>query len=142
MYKLIVWVVLERNNEILLLKKPDNIEWTFTGSHVEDNESLKMAATRIVKNQTNITLNLNDLEILCVIDREMDQAYKFHVFFKASNWQGQLSNNEPAVHSEVKWHNLDDLPEGLGALAAAGIESFKTEKLYHFVDSPEPHIKH
>lgn len=142
MYKLIVWVMLEKNREILLLKKPDNSEWTFTGGHVEDDESLKMAAVRIVKKQINLNLNQSDLEILCVIDRQMDSAYKFHVFFKTSNWQGQPSNIEPNVHSEIKWHNLESLPDNIGFLAAAGVESLKTNNLYHFIDNPEPHAKH
>lgn len=142
MYKLVVWVMLEKNREILLLKKPDNSEWTFTGGHVEDNESLKMAAVRIVSQQTSINLNQDDLEILCVVDREMDSAYKFHVFFKALSWQGELENTEPNVHSEIKWHNLETLPDNIGVLAAAGVESLKTKNLYHFIDNPEPHTKH
>ncbi|RYE14889.1 MAG: NUDIX domain-containing protein [Rickettsiales bacterium] len=142
MYKVIVWVMLERENKILLLKKP-NGEWTLTGGgHVENNESLKDAALRKVQEETNLKLNSKDLEFLCVMDREMDNGYKVHVFFKASKWEGEINNNEPEIHSEIKWCDIDNIPENIGILAAAAIDSSKTGKLYHFKDEPEIHNKH
>jgi ADP-ribose pyrophosphatase YjhB (NUDIX family) len=142
MYKAIVWVILKQDNNVLLLKKPDNSEWTLTGGHVEDQESLKMAAIRIAKQQINLDIESEDLDFSCVIDRKMDSAFKLHIFFKVSKWQGELNNNEPNVHSEVEWCNLDSLPENLGILADAAINSLTSGDLYYFKDEPEAHNKH
>ncbi|RYE05842.1 MAG: NUDIX domain-containing protein [Rickettsiaceae bacterium] len=142
MYKLVVWVMIKKDEEILLLKKPDNSEWTLAGGHVEDNESLKDAAIRTVKAETSIELDYASLDLLCIIDREMDSGYKLHAFFKATQWHGELNNNEPDVHSEIKWHKLNSLPENLGALASSAVKSVNTGDFYYFENSPNKHNKH
>lgn len=142
MYKVIVWVMLEKNNKILLLKKPNNNEWTLAGGHVENNESIKKAAVRKIEEETNIKLTYDNLKFLCVMDREMDNGYKVHVFFKALDCQGEVKNNEPNIHSEIKWFDLDNLPDTLGVLASAAVNSLKTGDLYYFKDELEIHNKH
>lgn len=133
MYKLIVWTSLIKKDEILLLKKPEG-EWTLIGGHVEDNESLKMAVIREVMEEVGVQIQEDDLELLCVIDRKLDDAYKFHVFFQTKQWQGNPENKEIYIHSDMKWCKLDDLPDNLGPLASAAIESLKTKQLYYFKD--------
>jgi 8-oxo-dGTP diphosphatase len=142
MYKIITWVALIKNAEVLLLKKPDNSEWTLIGGHVEDNESSKMSAVRRTAEEIGVTINKDDLDLLCIMDRQLDNAYKLHVFFQGSQWQGAIENKEPNVHSEVKWFKLNDLPANISPLASSAIESMSTKKLYYFKDHLDIHNKH
>lgn len=142
MYKIIVWTLITDENKVLLLQKPDDSEWTLVGGHVEDNESSKMTAIREAKEEIGVDIAEEDLDILCVIDRKLDQGYKLHIFFKNLKWQGQPVNREKEVHSELKWFDFDDLPENLGELAKAAIESMQTKKLYHYKDHIDHHNKH
>ena len=142
MYKIIVWTLITKNDEVLLLKKPDNSEWVLAGGHVEDNESLKITARRRIMEEVGLRINDEDLNLLCIIDRKLDNAYKLHAFFQASKWEGEPENRESDIHSDMKWHKLDSLPDNLGVLALTAIESMKTKELYHFRDHIENHNKH
>ncbi|MGI4776472.1 MAG: NUDIX domain-containing protein [Janthinobacterium lividum] len=137
MYKIIVWALLIKKDKILLLKKPDNGEWTSVGGHVEDHESLKMAVCREAMEELGIKIQEENLSLLCVIDRKLDDAYKFHVFFHASQWEGDPVNKEPDVHTDVEWYKLSNLPDNLGPLASAAIDSLDTKQLYYFRDHQE-----
>lgn len=142
MYKIIVWTIVTYEDKILLLKKPDNSEWTLVGGHVEDNESSKMAIIRRTQEEVGLTIKEDQLEVLCVIDRKLDEGFKLHIFFKTLNWQGEPINKENDLHSELQWFKMDNLPENLGELAKAAVESIKTNKLYHFKDHIDHHNRH
>ena len=107
----VVGAVLIKNNKILLPKRsktlkkmPDKYE--FPGGKVENNESLKEALIRELKEELSINVDIKDV-------KEFDNNYlkteKFTLtIYIVANWENELTLN-PEVNSEILEVDFDEL---------------------------------
>lgn len=103
------------NDGKLLLGKRKNVAgegmWGLPGGHLEYGESLRAAASRELKEETNLISN--NLEFLQIVNDPREDKHYIHINFIAKDIQGELKNMEPEKCYEWKWFNLSDLPDGI-----------------------------
>jgi 8-oxo-dGTP diphosphatase len=132
-----VYVILRRNgNGLFVLRSTTGFkdgEYTLPSGHVEGTESFIEAALRETKEEVGIELKPGQLRLAYLMHRYCDDQNGAHVrvdvFFEADGWEGEPVNNEPDVHSEIAWFDMDDLPlekiidwqsQALGHIAEGG----------------------
>jgi len=83
--------------------------------HVEHGESMSEAAAREAKEELGITITPNQLKFFALIhkrEEEWDLTY-YNAYFVCENFSGEPQIGEPQKCSELKWFDLDNLPDDL-----------------------------
>lgn len=79
--------------------------WDVIGGHVEAGETELDALVREADEELGVVLDLRKTSVLETIysdDLEL-------TIYASSGWSGQVSNNAPAEHDEVRWFEPDDV---------------------------------
>jgi 8-oxo-dGTP pyrophosphatase MutT (NUDIX family) len=111
------FLILEKNNKVLLLKRANtgfyDGQYSLVAGHVDPGETFTQAMIREAKEEAGLDLKPDNLETVHVMHRKslVDQSERVDVYFKAKRWQPQPRNCEPDKCSELKWFNLDNLPQ-------------------------------
>ena len=93
------YVLLMRNNEVLLLKRQntgfEDGNYSLIAGHVESNESILDAIIREAQEEAGIGIDRKDLVFHRVIHRKgLDRIY-IDFFFTCCKWDGYPINKEP-----------------------------------------------
>jgi len=98
---------------------------------VEKGESYLQAAVREAKEEAGVTINPTDLQHVMTMHRRGEDGTEWvDIFFEASKWQGEPRNNEPKVHDELAWLELDDLPENMVPAVKHALDEIGQGKMY------------
>ncbi len=118
----VMLMLIRENNgkEEILLQKRKNTGymdgyWDYSASgHVENMESMKMAIQREAKEEICIDIDINDLEFITLIHKisNTDIIY-YNGYFKATKWSGEPKIGEPDKNEEIKWFDINNLPDNL-----------------------------
>lgn len=132
MITVIVWLLLIKDNQILLEKRNfgTKLEYGLVGGHVEPNETLKQAAAREAFEEVGVKVDPRQISFQYFIDRRLENEHKIHFFFYTDQWQGTPDNKEPDKHIDIAWHPLDKLPGELAPLAKLAIQSLSNKEIY------------
>jgi ADP-ribose pyrophosphatase YjhB (NUDIX family) len=122
-----VYLVIQENDKVLLLKRfntgfeDDN--YSVIAGCMDGNESVTDAVIREAKEEANITLQKEHLSPPTVMHRKGNSKHweAFCFFFKASQYEGQITNNEPHKCSDLSFFSLDELPSNMIDYVKAGI---------------------
>jgi 8-oxo-dGTP diphosphatase len=111
------FVILRRNNKIAFVLR-ENTNWMngyygLPSGKVENNESFSAAAIREGLEEVGVTINPSDLTYIHTMHRHGQDMDWVDVYFEATQWQGEVVNAEPAVHSEVAWLDTMAFPENI-----------------------------
>jgi 8-oxo-dGTP pyrophosphatase MutT (NUDIX family) len=88
---------------------------TAAAGHVEADESVFAAACREAAEELGVTIEPDDLVALCGMHRTagnhdpVDERVDF--FFQVERWQGDPRLAEPDKAAELRWFDLDGLPD-------------------------------
>ncbi|MGW2249719.1 NUDIX domain-containing protein [Kitasatospora sp. NPDC001660] len=88
--------------------------WDLPVGKSEPGEPITETAVRELKEETGLVVTPEDLRLVHVIHgaRGVEAPNGFlTVVFAAHRWSGELTNGEPAKHSEVAWVGIDVVPE-------------------------------
>lgn len=120
-----VGVFIIKDGKILLLKRlrePFKNHWEVPAGKVDESEDLKDTVIREVREETGFIVEPEE-EIGININEE--NKFESHMF-KAKITNGNLKNNEPDKHSEIKFFPLNNLPKELGSTTQKGLKILKT----------------
>lgn len=118
-----VGVLIIKNNKVLLghrvatqkdtggIYEPGS--WTCPGGKQEFNETIFDCAIREVKEETNLDLIENDLEVIGVNDDIQPDKHYVTISVLAKNYQGSTIVMEEDTIDEWKFFDLNDLPENI-----------------------------
>jgi 8-oxo-dGTP pyrophosphatase MutT (NUDIX family) len=110
----------EKGTEILLQRRQNTgfadglWDISFSG-HVEDKESMKLAAVREAKEELDITISPENLEFMLLVhkrDEECNLTY-YNGYFLCKKYEGVPHICEREKCSEIAWFALDRLPDDL-----------------------------
>lgn len=109
-----VHIVLERAGRVLLMRRAgtgffDGM-WSLPGGHVEEGESLRMAACRELAEELGLKVEPEELQVLGVVHRRSD-TNRIDFFLCARDWQGEPQIAEPDKCDALSWCELQALPE-------------------------------
>ncbi len=82
--------------------------YTVPAGKLEHDEPYSISAVREAYEEVGVTINPEDLILVHVAHRRQDGNDWVDMYFKVTDWSGELSNNEPDAHSELVWVHPDD----------------------------------
>ena len=98
--------------------------YSVPAGHLEGEESVRMAGVREVREEIGIRIVPADMVFAGVFHRhEEDERVDF--FVHARNWSGEPVNAEPDKCDELRWAELDALPENTVPYVRRAIENFQ-----------------
>lgn len=134
-YSVYVCILLEKNNQILLLKRANtgwmDGFWHIPGGGLEENESLAHAVTREAKEELAVDIDPTHVKLIHV--QHLNKK-TLGFYFVAHEWKDEPKNNEPDQSSEISWFQSDQLPEDMSPFARRVIESYKSGGDYSYFD--------
>ena len=112
-----IFLVLMRGREILLLRRANtgyqDGNYSLVAGHLEGGETVKQGIIREAKEEANIDMNLEDLEVVHVMHRYRPAREYFDVYLRAEKWSGEIFNKEPDKCDELKWFDVSKLPDNM-----------------------------
>lgn len=135
------YVIVHKNGKIASVLR-SNTGWMdgFYGlpaGKVEKDEQFSTAAIREALEEVGIKVAPNDLKFIHVMHRRAETDW-VDIFFQAAKWEGEPTNAEPDVHSEVAWLDLNDLPENVIPAVRYALEQIEAGKTYSEFGWDEP----
>ncbi len=111
-----VQLILEKEDKILLMKRKntgyEDGKYALPGGHVEANEEIRNAMIREAKEEIGIHLDLQDIQLYKVMNRKVSENQEYIDFiFKANQWTGDITNEEEDKCEEIKWVDMNEIPE-------------------------------
>src|SRR5687767_3202281 len=105
-----------RENQVLLLRRFNtgyaDGQYSVPAGHLDGGETVTAAATREAEEETGLRIEADDIAFSSVVHRK-DGDERVDFFVHVRNWQGEPVNTEPEKCDELRWVNLDKLPENV-----------------------------
>jgi ADP-ribose pyrophosphatase YjhB (NUDIX family) len=89
--------------------------YSLVGGHVEQNETIVEAVIREVSEEIAANLSAKDLKLVHVLHRRKENPYDDDriEFFFTTNTQLQYLNNETNLCANLKWFDINKLPDNI-----------------------------
>jgi len=128
------YLVLIKNNKILLQRRfntgYEDGKYSVVAGHVDKGETFTKAIIREVKEEAGITLQAEDLSVVHVMNRNIQDNERIDVFFIAEKWTGNIENKEPNKCDDLSWFDLDDMPDNVIPYIKEAITCIKNKVIY------------
>ena len=128
------YLVLLQNNSILLSRRYNtgycDGSYSFPAGHLNGGETVKQAMVREAKEEIGVVLEPADLELVHVMNRNIPGNERIDFFFTAKKWQGEPKNMEPEKCDDLRWFQLNDLPQNIIPYIRQAIDSFLNNIIY------------
>ena len=137
--KIVVDLLLKRKNEnnkeeiLLLLRENTGYRdgyYDLPGGHVDENEDLFFAMIREAKEEIGINIFREDMKIVHIYHNFRKDMLKF--VFSVNKYEGNLINNEPEKCKELKWFEVEKLPENIIPKIREEILNVENGVLYNY----------
>lgn len=117
-----------RGDQILLLRRYQtgymDGHYSLPAGHLDGEETVRMAGVREAREEIGVWIDPADMVFAGVFHRhEGDERVDF--FVQVRNWSGEPVNAEPGKCDELRWVNLDALPENIVPYVRRAIENFR-----------------
>lgn len=111
------YLVLINEGKILLSRRFNtgyqDGNYSLVAGHFDGGETAKQCIIREAKEEANITLSPENLEVVHVMHRHNSDREYFDIYLRAEKWEGDISNNEINKCDEMSWHKIHDLPNNI-----------------------------
>jgi 8-oxo-dGTP diphosphatase len=122
-----------RENQILLLRRFntgfEDGNYSVPAGHLDGGETVRMAAAREAREEIGVHIEVEDIAFATVMHRKSNDTLSgtservdFFVHVKA--WDGEPYNAEPNKCDELRWCNLEALPENAIPYVRRAIRNF------------------
>ncbi len=133
-------IILDKDNRVLLLRRADNNSWCFPGGAVELGEKTEVAASREIKEETGLIVEVEDLKLLNVfsgcelhyIYPNGDEVYNIDVVYVTNKYKGKIKMDNES--KEYAFFDISDFPEDISPPVVPVVEYLKES----FSRSPLP----
>jgi 8-oxo-dGTP diphosphatase len=128
-----IHLLLIRDNQILLLKRFNtgymDGKYSVPAGHLDGEESVRMAGIREGREEVGVEIEPSQMVFAGVFHRhEGDERVDF--FFLVRNWGGEPVNCEAGKCSELRWSEIDHLPENTIPYIRRAIENVRFGVLF------------
>jgi len=112
-----VYLVLVKGKKILLSRRfhtgYQDGKYSLVAGHLEGNETVKQGIIRETREEINLVLDPEDLEVAHVMHRRSPDREYFDIYLCAEKWKGDMINKEPDKCDDLVWFEFDSLPENM-----------------------------
>lgn len=103
-----------RENQVLLIRRFNtgfaDGQYSVPAGHLDGGETVIAAAAREAHEEVGVQLDAARIHFSHVMHR-LDGEERVDFFVHVSAWEGEPVNAEPDKCDEIRWANVDDLPE-------------------------------
>jgi ADP-ribose pyrophosphatase YjhB (NUDIX family) len=103
-----------RGDQILLLRRFNtgyaDGQYSVPAGHLDGGETVMAAGAREAQEETGLHLELEELVFSSVMHR-MEEEERVDFFVRVQQWQGEPVNAEPDKCDELRWVNVNELPD-------------------------------
>lgn len=103
-----------RERQVLLIRRYNtgfaDGQYSVPAGHLDGDETVIAAAAREAQEEVGVRLEADCIHYSQVMHRR-DGDERVDFFVNVSEWQGEPFNAEPGKCDEIRWANVDDLPE-------------------------------
>ncbi len=128
------YLVLIKNNKILLQRRfntgYEDGKYSVVAGHVDKGETFTEAIIREVKEEAGIILEAEDLSVVHVMNRNIQNNERIDIFFIAEKWTGNIENKEPNKCDDLSWFDLNDMPDNVIPYIKEAINCIKNKVVY------------
>lgn len=125
-----------KDGEEILLQKRQNTGYAdgyydlSASGHVEEGESMIKALIREAKEEIGIEIKQEDVEFVTFIHKNIDNFPYYNGYFKVTKYDGEVKIGEPEKCEEIKWFNINNLPENVIDDRKQAIINYKNNTKY------------
>ncbi len=127
-------VIISDKNKILMQLRTDNKKWGLPGGSIELGEKVEEAAIREVKEETGLSVCLNDLKLFGVFSGERlhyiypngDEVYNIVNVFITGVYRGQLQIDNDET-SSLKFFDINKVPIEINPPDIEIIKKYRSE---------------
>jgi ADP-ribose pyrophosphatase YjhB (NUDIX family) len=105
-----------RGEQILLLRRFNtgyaDGQYSVPAGHLDGDETVIAAARREAQEETGVRIAAEDLAFSSVMHR-MNADERVDFFLHVRTWDGEPDNTEPDKCDELRWVNVDELPDNI-----------------------------
>ncbi len=134
MIKSAAYLYLERNGQVLLLKRANtgyrDGQYGLVAGRKEENETIRECLLREVQEEAGLILDPSNLTLAHIAHRLEDGQEWYNFIFTTSSWEGEPINMEPEKCSELSWYPTDALPEGTIPYIAQALDMIRNNVFY------------
>ena len=117
-----------RDDQILLLRRFNtgyaDGQYSVPAGHLDGGETVMAAAAREAEEETGLRLDTDHIAFSSVMHRmEGDERVDFFVHVR--QWQGEPINTEPDKCDELRWVNVNELPDNIIPYVKKAIENHR-----------------
>ena len=128
-------LIINEQNQILLGLRAGHRGGSGTygliGGKVQNGEPIEVTAQREIKEETGLSVNLKDLEVINLFTTQSTKdALFFQIGILVKKYSGEPKNLEPQKCDELKFFDLDNLPSNLFLGTKGNIELYLKNKFY------------
>ena len=131
-----------KNNEgkILLQRRQGTKLWpgflALPAGHVDEGENVYDAAIREAIEELSITITKQDIVDSFVVNRRNKSLSPyFDVYFEISSYEGKIKINEPEKCSELKWVDINNLPNDMIDFEIDAIRNRQRNIMFSTIDT-------
>ena len=123
------YLFLIENNKILLQRRfqtgfMDGFYGVPAG-HLDGNETAREGCAREIKEEIDIDIKPNELDVVHVMHRKAANDVRIDFFMVANSYSGEIKNADPHKCDDLSWFDLDDLPENVVDYVKIAIENYR-----------------
>ena len=111
------YLILIKNEEILLLRRFNtgyqDGNYGLVSGHFNGGETAKQCIIREANEEAGIEINPADLKVAHIMHRLAPDKEYFDIYLSAGKWTGNITNMEPDKCDELKWYQIENLPNNI-----------------------------
>jgi ADP-ribose pyrophosphatase YjhB (NUDIX family) len=109
-----VHLLFVREDQVLLLRRFNtgyaDGQYSVPAGHLDGDETVVAAAAREGQEETGVRIQADDVAFSSVVHRK-DGDERVDFFVHVRNWEGEPLNTEPDKCDELRWVNVNQLPD-------------------------------
>jgi ADP-ribose pyrophosphatase YjhB (NUDIX family) len=98
--------------------------------HLDGNESARTGCAREMKEEINLDIKPEDLEVVHVMHRKAANDERIDFFMTTKSYFGEIKNTEPHKCDDLSWFELDNLPDNIIDYIKVAIENYQNSISY------------
>jgi 8-oxo-dGTP pyrophosphatase MutT (NUDIX family) len=123
-----------RGDQVLLLRRFNtgyaDGQYSVPAGHLDGGETVVAAARREGREETGVQIEPDDVAFSSVVHRK-DGDERVDFFVHVRHWHGEPANTEPEKCDELRWANINDLPDNVIPYVKKAIQNHITGTPFH-----------
>lgn len=128
------YLVLIKDGKVFLSKRKNtgyqDGNYSFVSGHFDGSETARQCIIRETKEEIDIKLKPNNLEIAHVMHYRRPEREYISIYLKADTWGGKIKNMEPDKCDDLAWFSVDKLPNDIVPETKFALKNIKNEIFY------------